>query len=60
MKNAAARAKFELASGTNQEGKINTILRYLGEYTEDEAPLETEKLYNIFMQKFISEESVKK
>lgn len=60
MKNAATRAKFELASGTNQEGKINTILRYLGEYTEDEAPSETEKLCNIFMQKFISEESVKK
>ena len=35
MKNAASRAKFELASGTNQEGKINTILRYLTEVSEE-------------------------
>ncbi len=36
MKNAAARAKFELSSGTNQEGKINTILRYLSEYDDED------------------------
>ena len=59
MKNAASRAKFELASGTNQEGKINTILRYLTEFS-DETELVPEDLFNIFVQKYVSEESIKK
>ena len=59
MKNAASRAKFELASGTNQEGKINTILRYLTEFS-DKTELVPEDLFNIFVQKYVSEESIKK
>lgn len=59
MKNAAARAKFELSSGTNQEGKINTILRYLAEVADEEEEL-PEDIFNVFVQKFVSEESVKK
>ena len=59
MKNAAARAKFELASGTNQENKINTILRYFTEVSEDDESV-PDDMFNIFVQKFISEESVKK
>ncbi len=59
MKNAASRAKFELASGTNQEGKINTILRYLTEASAEEE-LVPEELFNIFVQKYVSEESIKK
>lgn len=59
MKNAASRAKFELASGTNQEGKINTILRYLTEVS-DEDELVPEELFNVFVQKYVSEESIKK
>lgn len=59
MKNAASRAKFELASGTNQEGKINTILRYLTEVSEEDE-LVPENLFNVFVQKYISEESIKK
>ncbi len=59
MKNAAARAKFELSSGTNQEGKINSILRYLSEFSDDDEELDGD-LFDVFSQKFISEESVKK
>ena len=59
MKNAASRAKFELASGTNQEGKINAILRYLTEFS-DEDETAPEDLFNVFVQKFVSEESIKK
>lgn len=59
MKNAAARAKFELASGTNQEGKINAILRYFTEFSSDDEFV-AEDLFNVYVQKFISEESVKK
>ena len=59
MKNAASRAKFELASGTNQEGKINTILRYLTEFS-NETELVPEELFNVFVQKYVSEESIKK
>lgn len=58
-KNAASRAKFELASGTNQEGKINAILRYLTEFS-DEDETAPEDLFNVFVQKFVSEESIKK
>ena len=59
MKNAAARAKFELSSGINQEGKINSILRYLSEFSDDDEELDGD-LFDVFSQKFISEESVKK
>ncbi|MBP5451515.1 MAG: hypothetical protein J6Y16_04690 [Treponema sp.] len=59
MKNAASRAKFELASGTNQEGKINTILRYLTEFSDGDE-LVPEDLFNVFVQKYVSEESIKK
>ena len=59
MKNAASRAKFELASGTNQEGKINTILRYLTEFSAEDEPV-PEELFNVFVQKYVSEESIKK
>ena len=59
MKNAASRAKFELASGTNQEGKINTILRYLTEVSEEDEKV-PENLFNVFEQKYVSEESIKK
>ena len=59
MKNAASRAKFELASGTNQEGKINTILRYLTEFSDEDESVPDE-LFNVFVQKYLSEESIKK
>ena len=59
MKNAASRAKFELASGTNQEGKINAILRYLAEVSEEDETV-PDSLFNVFVQKYICEESVKK
>lgn len=59
MKNAASRAKFELSSGTNQAGKINTILRYFTEFSDSEENIEPD-LFNVFVQKFVSEESVKK
>ncbi|MCI5665730.1 MAG: DUF5716 family protein [Spirochaetia bacterium] len=59
MKNAASRAKFELASGTNQEGKINAILRYLTEFSDEDENI-PDKFFNIFVQKFVSEESIKK
>ena len=59
MKNAASRAKFELASGTNQEGKINAILRYLAEVSEEDENV-PDDLFNVFVQKYICEESVKK
>ena len=59
MKNAASRAKFELASGTNQEGKINTILRYLTEFPDEDETV-PEEIFNVFVQKYVSEESIKK
>ena len=59
MKNAASRAKFELASGTNQEGKINAILRYLTEFSEEDENI-PENIFSVFVQKFVSEESIKK
>lgn len=59
MKNAASRAKFELASGTNQEGKINAILRYLSEVSEENENV-PDDLFNVFVQKYICEESIKK
>lgn len=59
MKNAASRAKFELASGTNQEGKINAILRYLAEVSEEDENV-PDDLFNVFVQKYICEESIKK
>ncbi len=59
MKNAASRAKFELASGTNQEGKINAILRYLTEFSEEDENI-PENLFSVYVQKFVSEESIKK
>lgn len=59
MKNAASRAKFELASGTNQEGKINTILRYLTEFSDEDESVPDE-VFNVFVQKYLSEESIKK
>ncbi|MBB5226555.1 hypothetical protein DYE50_06465 [Treponema ruminis] len=59
MKNAASRAKFELASGTNQEGKINAILRYLTEYSDEDESI-PENFFNVYVQKFVSEESIKK
>ena len=59
MKNAASRAKFELASGTNQEGKINAILKYLTEFSDEDENI-PDNFFNIFVQKFVSEESIKK
>ena len=59
MKNAASRAKFELASGTNQEGKINAILRYLTEFSDEDESI-PEDFFNVYVQKFVSEESIKK
>lgn len=59
MKNAASRAKFELASGTNQEGKINAILRYLTEYSDEDESI-PDNFFNVYVQKFVSEESIKK
>lgn len=59
MKNAASRAKFELASGTNQEGKINAILRYLTEFSDEDEGI-PDNFFNIYVQKFVSEESIKK
>ena len=59
MKNAASRAKFELASGTNQEGKINAILRYLTEFSDEDENI-PEFIFNVYVQKFVSEESIKK
>ena len=59
MKNAASRAKFELASGTNQEGKINAILRYLAEVSEEDENV-PDDLFNVFVQKYICEGSIKK
>lgn len=59
MKNAAARAKFELSSGTNQAGKINTILRYFTEFSDSDENIAPD-LFNVFAQKFVSEESIKK
>ena len=59
MKNAASRAKFELSSGTNQAGKINMILRYFTEVSDSEENIAPD-LFNVFVQKFVSEESVKK
>ena len=59
MKNAASRAKFELASGTNQEGKINAILRYLTEFSEEDESI-PDNFFNVYVQKFVSEESIKK
>lgn len=59
MKNAASRAKFELASGTNQEGKINAILRYLTEFSDEDENI-PDNFFIIFVQKFVSEESIKK
>ena len=60
MKNAAARARFELASGTNQEGKINKILGYLAEQDDEEFNETVSNNINLFVQKFVSEESIKK
>lgn len=59
MKNAASRAKFELASGTNQEGKINAILRYLTEFSDEDEGI-PDNFFNVYVQKFVSEESIKK
>lgn len=59
MKNAASRAKFELASGTNQEGKINAILRYLTEFSDEDEGV-PDNFFNVYVQKFVSENSIKK
>ena len=59
MKNAASRAKFELASGTNQQGKINAILRYLTEFSDEDESI-PDNFFNVYVQKFVSEESIKK
>ena len=59
MKNAASRAKFELASGTNQEGKINAILKYLTEFSDEDEGI-PDNFFNVYVQKFVSEESIKK
>lgn len=78
LRNAASRAKFELSSGTNQQGKINAILRYLTEVSESDfdsiwgdkfkdfdekseiVEIKDSSIFNVFCQKFVSEESVKK
>ena len=59
MKNAASRAKFELASCTNQQGKINAILRYLTEFSDEDESI-PDNFFNVYVQKFVSEESIKK
>lgn len=61
LRNAAARAKFELSAGSNQEGKINAILRFMAE--NKSAEYENEEIaatFQMFPQRFVSEESIRK
>ena len=64
LRNAAARAKFELSAGSNQEGKINSILRYITEINsadnKDNEEQDISEIFNMFPQRFISEESIRK
>ena len=60
--NAVSRAKFVLSSDTNQEGKINQILRYLAEDEKDIAEAKTVNLddyFEMFPQGYIAEESIR-
>lgn len=61
--NAVSRAKFVLSSDTNQEGKINQILRYLAEDEKDIAETDSVNLddyFEIFPQGYIAEESIRR
>lgn len=61
------RARFLLMNTNNMEGKISTILRYMAEelnrdeesHLDEDAPEDICKLFNIFTQGFISNESIK-
>ena len=60
--NAVSRAKFVLSSDTNQEGKINQILRYLAEDEKDIAEAKTVNLddyFEMFPQGYVAEESIR-
>ncbi|MBO4555321.1 MAG: hypothetical protein J5706_01075 [Elusimicrobiales bacterium] len=61
LRNAAARAKFELSADSNQEGKINAVLRCLAESNVAEyANEEIAAAFQMFPQRFVSEESIRK
>ncbi len=55
--NAVSRAKFVLSSDTNQEGKINQILRYFAE--NEESKIDINDYLTIFPQNYICEESIR-
>ena len=60
--NAVSRAKFVLSSDTNQEGKINQILRYLAEDEKKLAEADSVNLddyFEMFPQNYIAEESMR-
>ena len=61
--NAVSRAKFVLSSDTNQEGKINQILRYLSEGERAEAgaagTVSLDDYFEMFPQRYLSEESIR-
>ena len=69
MKNAVMRARFQLATGNNIEGKLSRILGKLAEeYNEmpdeqdelmDEAPEEMAQLCNFYVQGYVSPESLR-
>ena len=60
--NAVSRAKFVLSSDTNQEGKINQILRYLAEDEKELAETTTVNLdeyFEMYPQSYIAEDSIR-
>ena len=61
--NAVSRAKFVLSSDTNQEGKINQILRCLAESEIDDAleadTVNLDDYFEMFPQRYVSEESIR-
>ena len=60
--NAVSRAKFVLSSDTNQEGKINQILRHLAEDEKslsDADSVNLDDYFEMFPQGYISEESIR-
>ena len=67
LSSTVRRARFLLMNTNNTEGKISTILRYMSDmfnqdeenWLEEDAPDDMCKLFNIFTQGFISNESIK-
>lgn len=67
MKNAVMRARFKLATGNNTEGKLTRILSWLADnYSEDtneetteEVPEEINRLCSLYVQGFVSPESLR-